>query len=136
MAIYRDYIIDMIRDFCRVMCELLFRGCISHQTDAAQSAEERICDLLQLDRETALSLSPESLVRMMRLSGVSYSVAAYVAYSLDRLADGWEEMGQQERRDMRRAQAEAVAAAYDCDLLECPVGLEPFDEELAKHSGS
>ena len=94
------------------------------------SVETAVADLVQLDPDTAMSLSPASLVTMMTLSGTGDSVAGYAAYALNRLGDAYEEMGQSELAAMRKEQAVAIAEAFGADLNEIPEELRELEAEL------
>lgn len=115
-----DYLVEVIQQFVRVALSPLSRALEDHDLEAAGEVEEAIGDLLQLDPETAMALAPESLVTMMQLAGTGDALSGYAAYALDRLADAYEGAGERELAETRRAQAEAVAAAFGADLSEVP----------------
>ena len=50
------------------------------------------------------------------------SVAAYVAFSLTRLADAYEAQGDAGTATLRRAQAAAVGESFGCDPTVAPEG--------------
>ena len=90
--------------------------------EATGAVEQDVAGLLDLDPEVALTLSPDSLVTMMVLSGMGDSVAAYVAFSLTRLADAYEAQGDAGTAALRRAQAAAVGESFGCDPTVAPEG--------------
>ena len=125
----RDYLLELVRSFCVTMQRLLGMCCIHHDESAIAEAEAQIGEILQLDRETALSLTPDSLVTMMLLSGTSDSVAGYVAYSLLRLSEAYAYHGRERLSQVRHDQAVAVAKEYQWNLAEVPEGMAEFDDE-------
>lgn len=125
----RDYLLELISNFCDAMHKLLGQCCIHHDEPSIKQAEAEIAEILQLDRETALSLSPDSLVTMMVLSGTSDSVASYVAYSLLRLSEAYAYHGKARLSQIRHDQAVAIAKEYQWNLAEVPEGMREFDQE-------
>ena len=95
---------------------------LAGDAEATGAVEQDVAGLLDLDPEVALALSPDSLVTMMVLSGMGDSVAAYVAFSLTRLADAYEAQGDAGTAALRRAQAAAVGESFGCDPTMAPEG--------------
>lgn len=120
----RDYILELVDDFCQTICDPLRRA-LSGDLDACGDVERQIGGLLELDHRTALALAPDSLVTMMVLSGMGDVVASYVGVALVRLADAYEAAGDDDRAGLRRLQARAVAESFSLDLSQMPAGLEP-----------
>lgn len=126
----RDYILELIEQFVRGVVESL-RLALSkvdpaRAREATEEVEQAVSELVDLDAEVAMQLAPESLVTMMQLSGISDSVADYVAYTLSVLGHAYDGMGDHTTAAMRRDQAQAVADAYGYDFAEPPAGLEDF----------
>ena len=122
---------QVLADFGK--CDILLNGAGGNQAGDARGCEQveaAVSSLLELDADTAMSLSPDSLVTMMLLSGMADSTAEYVSYALDRVADVYEDMGSVDVAEVRRAQAEAVADAFQCDLGHVPAELDDMDREL------
>lgn len=128
--LHRDYLLEVIQQFVSSISRSLARALLQRDFDAAEEVETAVADLVQLDPNTAMSLSPASLVTMMTLSGTGDSVAGYAAYALNRLGDAYEEMGQSELATMRREQAVAIADAFGADLNEIPEELRELEREL------
>ena len=126
----RDYILELIARFSQALARAFRLAVLKEDPRGCEEVEVAVADLLDLDRSTALALSPESLVTMMMLSGMADSTAEYVAYALDRVADVHEDQGRPDVAEVRRAQAEAVALAFGCDLSCVPEELDDVDREL------
>lgn len=111
MAIRNDYLVDMIARFV----ESVLRG-IGKLKDGAVGEgvaeyEQIVGDVLDMDPQTALALSPGSLVTMMQISAVDERLAVFAAYCLERIADAYE--GRPDGlAGVRREQAQAIDAAY------------------------
>ena len=110
----KDYILEIVGDFVDGVAKHL-AAALAGDAEATGKVEQDVAGLLDLDPEVALTLSPDSLVTMMVLSGMGDSVAAYVAFSLTRLADAYEAA-------LRRAQAAAVGESFGCDPTVAPEG--------------
>ncbi len=126
----RDYLMELIARYVEMVMRSLRKAVQEHDEQACVQVEQQVASLVGLDSNTALTLSPESLVQLMVLSGVGDSTGGYVAYTLDRLADVYEDMGKCELAETRRAQAEAVADDFQWDLLRVPSELVELDDEL------
>lgn len=103
----KDYILEIVGDFVDGVAKHL-DAALAGDAEATGAVEQDVAGLLDLDPEVALTLSPDSLVTMMVLSGMGDSVAVYVAFSLTRLADAYEAQGDVDTAALRRAQAAAV----------------------------
>ena len=128
--LHRDYLLEVIARFVETLMRALRRAVEQNDMDGCIEAEQAVAELLELDPETAMVLSPDSLVQLMVLSGVGQSVAEYAGYALDRVADIYEDGGQDALAALRRAQAEAIAGHYGCDLMDVPEELDEMDREL------
>lgn len=122
-----DYLMEIIQQFARAVSSALRRALAQKDEAAAQEVEAAVGELLQLDPQTAMSLAPGSLVTMMQLAGTGDVVSGYVAFSLNKLADAYDGMGQQDVAQQRRAQAQAVADAFGASLDEVPEELRDLD---------
>lgn len=122
-----DYLMEIIQQFARAVSSALRRALAQKDEAAAQEVEAAVGELLQLDPQTAMSLAPGSLVTMMQLAGTGDAVSGYVAFSLNKLADAYDGMGQQDVAQQRRAQAQAVADAFGARLDEVPEELRDLD---------
>ena len=126
----RDYILMVITEFVRTVTEALRLSHFDRSQEAFQQVEAAVAELVGLDAQTAMTLSADSLVQVMILSGVGAGVAGYAAYALDRLADEYEDAGQEDVAEVRRMQAEAIAESFGWDLNQIPKELAELDEEL------
>ena len=126
----RDYLLEILIRFIETLTRALKRAVEQNDLSGCREAERAVADLLELDPETAMVLAPASPVQMMELSNVGSAVASYVGYTLDRVADIYEDGGDEATAELRRAQAEAVADAYGCDLMDVPDELDELDREL------
>ena len=98
-----DYLLEVIGRFVEAVSTSL-RGALCNGDFARVGEVERaVGELLDLDAQTAMALSPQSLVTMMTLSGVGESVAAYAAYALDKVALAYERQGDDAEASLRRA---------------------------------
>ena len=110
-----DYLLEVIGRFVEAVSTSL-RGALCNGDFARVGEVERaVGELLDLDAQTAMALSPQSLVTMMTLSGVGESAAAYAAYALDKVALAYERQGDDAEASLRRAQATAIASAFHAD---------------------
>lgn len=125
----RDYVLEIVGQFVESVSRALRRAAAGEK-DGLVATEREIGELLDLDYETALALSPDSLVTMMVLSGIGDSVAEYVCYALDRLARLYEREGDEDAAGLRRLQARAVAESFGCDPSTAPAELAALDREL------
>ncbi len=120
MAIRNDYLLDMIQSFAQAIVGVIDRG--SHgvaERDALGTYNEVVGRVLDMPADAVLALSPQSLVTMMQISAVDESLAVYMVFSLERIADVLEgENGP--LAAVRRSQAQAVADAYGFPTTEVP----------------
>lgn len=128
--LHRDYLLEVIVRFVEALTRALRKAVEQDDMQGCIEAEQAVAELLELDPQTAMVLAPESLVQLMVLSGVGQSVAEYAGYALDRVADIYEDGGDDARAQLRRAQAEAIAHHYGCDLMDVPEELDEIDREL------
>lgn len=125
----RDYILEIVSQFAEALAESLGLA-VSGEDGGCERVEQDIAGLLDLDPQVALSLSPDSLVQMMVLSGIGDSIASHMCYGLEHLADVYERDGKEDLAIVRRAQAEAVAQSFGCDPNVVPAELAEVDERL------
>lgn len=125
----KDYILEIVGQFVQRVTDA-FRAASRGERTGCEDVEREIGELLELDHETALALSPDSLVTMMILSGMGDSVASYVCYALDRLGRVYEAQGEKDLAALRHLQAKAVAESFNCDENDAPEELVGLDAEL------
>ena len=129
--LHRDYLLEIIAKFVESVSIALRHAMLDGSREAAGQVEDSVAALLDLDPQTAMNLSPDSLVTMMLLSGMGDSLASYVAFALDRVGDAYDNMGDHATAALRWDQAEAVAESFGCDPDEVPEEFEALDEELS-----
>ena len=126
----RDYLLEVIARFVEALTRALRLAVEKGDRQGCIDAESAVAELLELDPDTVGILAPESLVQLMQLSGLGEEVASYVGYTFDRVADIYEDMGDEATAELRRAQAEAIEAAFNGDLSLVPEELDDIDREL------
>lgn len=129
----RDYLLQIIEDFCSGIALDLSEAFETQEPEALESAEQRIANLMSLDRQTALSLAPSSLVTMLSLSGVGDTLASYVHYALTCLAKVYEKKGDSAIAELRCDQAAAVAEYFSVDIARVPDEFKDFAEKYAQN---
>ena len=129
--LHKDYLLEIISRFVESVSVALRRALLDRDLDAAQDVEDSVAALLDLDPQTAMSLSPNSLVTMLLLSGIGDSLASYVAYALDRVGDAYDDAGDAATAALRWDQAEAVAESFGWDQSEVPPEFAELDGELS-----
>lgn len=128
--LHKDYLLEVIARFVDTVTVALRHAVLDASPESAREVEDGIAALLDLDPETAMSLSPGSLVTMMLLSGLGDSLASYVAYALDKVGDAYDNMGDTHTAELRWDQAQAVAEAFGCDQDDIPAEFSDLDAEL------
>ena len=123
----RDYILEVIEDFTSTVTLGLGEALDTQSEESLDGVEAAVAELIDLSPETALALSPDSLVTMMLLSGVADSVAEYVVYALDRLSHVYEQLGDEDKAGLRRQQAVAVAQSFSVDQNATPEQFKDFE---------
>ena len=83
----RDYLSKLIESFTKQMEVYLKDAVILRKTESIGEVEEALGELLELDPDMLLSLSPDSLVTMIALGGNGDALGDSVAYVLARLGD-------------------------------------------------
>ena len=116
----RDYILEVIDDFTSTVTAGLGNALETQTEGPLDGVEAAVAELIDLSPETALALSPDSLVTMMLLSGVADS-------ALDRLSHVYEQLGDEDKSGLRRQQAVAVAQSFSVDLSATPEQFKDFE---------
>lgn len=119
-----DYLLEIINQFVQAVIAALtsVRSCddVAVAQKAAKDIERGVSDLLDLDPSVALSLTPDSLVTMMILSGLGESISSYVAFALGQVADIYDKIGDSDTASARREQVVAVSSSFGCDPNQPP----------------
>jgi hypothetical protein len=130
-----DYIVDLIQNFVAAITAAL-KGALMHgDKPSLELAESSVAELLDLDKETAFSLSPGSLVTMMQLSGIGDSTAGYVSYALRRIGDAYAKDGESDVAAVRRAQSNAIADAFGCPRGQVPKEFQGMEQDIQDEQG-
>ncbi len=128
--LHRDYLLEIIARFVEVVTAALRQALLEKDSEAPQEIEDSVAALLDLDPETAMNLSPDSLVTMMLLSGMGDSIASYVSYALDKVGDAYDDAGDAGKAELRWDQAQAVAEAFGCAPDAVPEEFAALEDEL------
>lgn len=123
MAIRNDYLLDMIAQFVDGIMAGVGKQRAGLSRDALGEYEGVVGRVLDMDGDTALELSPASLLTMMQLSAVDEGLAVYAVYSLERAAEIYDQQGDATSR-VRHEQARAIAQAYGFPVSCTPRELE------------
>jgi len=126
----RDYLLEIISQFVEAVMRAMRLAVEKSDPVACREIEQQVGDILELDPETALQLTPDSLVTMMVLSGMGDSVANYVAYATERLSMIYDAMGETDKAGLRHLQAQAIGESFGCDPNVPPEEFAEFDKEL------
>lgn len=129
--LHRDYLLEIVATFVDAVTVALRRAVLDGDPTAAREVEDDVAAMLDLDPQTAMSLSPHSLVTMMLLSGMGDPLADYVSYALDRVGDAYDNAGDTEKAALRWDQAQAVAEAFGCDPDAIPEAFSSLERELS-----
>lgn len=131
----RDYLSKQIESFADAISNSLRRALVLQSQEGITETEESLGELLELDPTVLLALAPESFVTMMRLSGEGEALSDYVAYALDRLADGYLIQGEKDLSRLRRQQARAVASAFGVGSRNTPSEFAELERAVADARG-
>lgn len=91
---------------------------------AADSLESAITAATELDGVALLSLSPESISSVMRVSGVDPGLASYIAHCILLESVYLREAACESLAQVREAQAQALAQSYGFELPDDPSDFE------------
>lgn len=131
----RDYIVVMLKQLSEVLTRYLRPAVVDADSTAIDEVEGAIGNLMNLEGSVALSLDPNSLVTMFELSGIADSVAGYVSYVLVRLGDAYDQQGNGERAQLRRAQAQAISTAFGSKYGAIPEEYTELERIIAAERG-
>jgi hypothetical protein len=109
-----DYIMRMILRLVEAIRRSLDKGYTNLEEEEAE-LERAIGDAVDMDPQLLLSLTPESVVSMLQLGSFDAKLGGYVVRALFYEADLLEEQERFGSADLRRAQAQAIAKAYNID---------------------
>lgn len=119
----RDYLEYMLGHFVETVVRALTHAQGSFNAEDVQAVEQEVADVIDLSRDAAMALAPDSLVTMIVLSEVGESMSSSLAFALNKVADLYEQAGQEDLAGLRRLQAEAIAASFPPEKSELPRAL-------------
>ena len=124
----RDYVMRLIMQFVGA----LRRSWQQKQKDldpllAAETLEAAITQTTDIDGAALLSLAPQSMASILRVSGVDDKLISYLGHGLLLASTYYEEAGNAQLAHLRAAQARALAQAYHFDLPDDPSDFSDLD---------
>ncbi|HBT95643.1 MAG TPA: hypothetical protein DEB24_05975 [Coriobacteriia bacterium] len=126
-----DYLMRIIMQFVQALQRAL-RNRQASPTERAADLEQVIGDAVNIDPRLLLSTDPESVVSLLQLGDFDEQIGEYVLRSLYMEANLLDEAGQGELADLRRAQAGAIAEAYNLDVTAEDVDPEALEAFFAE----
>lgn len=103
---------------------------------AAETLENAISSAVDMDGGILLSLAPESIASVMRVSGIDPQVTRYIAHGLLLESVYLSDAGDEALAHVRAGQARAIAREYGFELPDDPSDFEALSEGLDELSVS
>lgn len=124
----RDYLMKQLLVFFQALARSLQqRQKEDNSLLAAQTLENAISSATDLDGAALLSLSPESIAQVLRVSGVDPQVVSYIAHGLLLESRYLADASERDLADVRRRQALALAQSYGFELPDDPADLSQLE---------
>ena len=127
----QDYLMKLILQFFRGMVRSWE---LKEEKDdpelAADMLETAIGTATEMDGAVLLSLSPDSIAQVLRVSGTDPNVVEFVARGLLLESVYLSEAGNDELANVRAAQARALANDYGFELPDDPTDFDAMEEDL------
>ena len=127
----QDYLMKLILQFFRRMVRSWE---LKEEKDdpelAADMLETAIGTATEMDGAVLLSLSPDSIAQVLRVSGTDPNVVEFVARGLLLESVYLSESGKDELASVRAAQARALADDYGFELPDDPSDFDAMEESL------
>ena len=127
----KDYLMRMFLQLAEAIRKSLMKEHESTE-DALRDLERTIGDAVDIDPQVLLSLTPESVVSMLKLGTFDPELGGLVVRALFYQSNIYEELGQFGHADLRRAQANAIAQAYGIDVSIADSTPEMLEEYFAQ----
>ena len=131
--IQQDYLMRLLLQFFQAMARSWE---LNHNHDNPQEAadmiEAAIGNATDIDGTTLLSLSPDSIAQIMRVTDVDPRVTEYIARSMLLESVYLAQAQQADLAVLRKEQARAIAAEYGFGLPDDPSDFESITEGLEK----
>lgn len=127
----QDYLVRMLLQFFQAMSRAHeLKRDNDNPLDAADLLETAIGNATDMDGAALLSLAPESIAQVMRVTGVDPNVMQFVARGMLLESVYLAEGGQRALAAVRAAQARAIADEFGFGLPEDPSDFESITEGL------
>lgn len=124
----RDYLMKQLLVFFQALARSLQqRQKEDNPLLAAQTLENAISSATDLDGAALLSLSPESIAQVLRVSGVDPQVVSYIAHGLLLESQYLADASEHDLADVRKCQALALAQSYGFELPDDPADLSQLE---------
>lgn len=124
----RDYLMKQLLVFFQALARSLQqRQKEDNPLLAAQTLENAISSATDLDGAALLSLSPESIAQVLRVSGVDPQVVSYIAHGLLLESQYLMDASEHDLADVRKCQALALAQSYGFELPNDPADLSQLE---------
>lgn len=129
----QDYLVRMLLQFFQAMNRAAERAENKDHPDpqsAADMLETAIGEAVEMDGAALLSLSPDSIAQVMRVTGIDPNITQFVARSMLLESVYLSEAHQTALAAVRAAQARAIAEEYGFDLPDDPSDFDAITEGL------
>ncbi|MBR0404481.1 MAG: hypothetical protein IJI68_04685 [Eggerthellaceae bacterium] len=129
--IQQDYLMRQLLLFFKAMVrthELYWKD--KDPLGAADSLEDAISNATEMDGVALLSLSPDSIASIMRVTGIDPNITQFVARSMLLESVYLRKAGKNSLAQVREAQARAIADEYGFGLPDDPSDFESITEGL------
>lgn len=124
----RDYLMKQLLVFFQALARSLQqRQKEDNPLLAAQTLENAISSATDLDGAALLSLSPESIAQVLRVSGVDPQVVSYIAHGLLLESQYLTDASEHDLADVRKCQALTLAQSYGFGLPDDPADLSQLE---------
>lgn len=125
----QDYLLRMFLQLTTAIQNSLMRARGDKDpSSAALMLEESLEDATEIDGSLLLSLAPETMAAMLKLSQPDPVLMEYVSRTLLLSSQYHEEAGEQSQAALRRGQAYALAQSFGIQLSDESVSSEELDE--------
>ena len=126
----RDYLVKLFSNLAQAIRRTIFNE-KDDPRGSAETLEQALTNATEIDGETLLSLSPESMASILQVTGTDPRVCGYVAHTLQLESDYLVQAGEDELAKVRAAQARALAEVYNVDLDTTPSALNDLVNRYA-----
>lgn len=133
----QDYLMKLLLAFYQAMFKSLRRVMDEDEDprEAADTLDEVVGNAVGMDGKSLLSLAPESITGVLKVSGTDPRVTEFVSRSLLLSSSYLAQAGQTALASLRAQQARAIADAYGFELPDDPTQLDDL-KELAEQANA